>query len=231
MPDPALSLIIPVGPDETSTPRLLESLNSNKIDIPSSWERIIASVQQNSSIDPPKDWRKVHCKVGRGRQLNQAAAIANGDWLWFIHADSLPDSAAVTGIEKFVESQDASSQNEVIGYCSLAFDSDGPAQTFLNAIGANIRSHLLGLPYGDQGYCISVKTFKALGGFREDLDRGEDLDFLVRAKHAGVTVRSVGGTILTSARRYQSQGWLKTTLAHQAAAARIIRAARASAEN
>jgi hypothetical protein len=82
------------------------------------------------------------------------------------------------------------------------------------------------MPYGDQGLCVPAAAFARLGGFREDLERGEDLDFVVRARRAGLAVRPMGTGLETSARRYRDRGWLKTTLEHQIAAIRLIRGAK-----
>jgi GT2 family glycosyltransferase len=122
----------------------------------------------------------------------------------------------------------ASETEAAIGYCRLRFGGDGPWLAGLNALGANLRSRLLKQPYGDQGLCMPKEAFDRLEGFREDLRRGEDLDFIVRAGMAGIPVRPVGATITTSARRYREQGWLRTTWRHQLAAVRLIRNARRS---
>ncbi len=218
---PELSLIIPVGPQETHTPRLTES----DISLPSRWEKIL-SLGPEMPVEPPPQWQVLQGPFGRGRQLNHAAWAATGSWLWFVHADSLPDPDAIASVSRFIQNPARRAGAGVLGYSKLKFDSDGPKLTRLNALGANLRSRWLNLPYGDQGYCIRKADFVALGGFRDDLVRGEDLDFLVRARAEGLSIQAMGGTVTTSARRYGLKGWLKTTIAHQLAAFRLIRNAR-----
>jgi GT2 family glycosyltransferase len=220
MPDVILSVVVPLGPHDDPPAALAERI--------ARWNRAELIV---SGLDSRPDrladqvnWQQG--PAGRGRQLNRGAAAARGKWLWFVHADSEPAIGAFAAIERFIDGNHAA-----IGYCRLRFLDDGPRQVALNAIGANLRSRLLGLPYGDQGLCLPANWFRSLGGFREDLDRGEDLDFVVRARQAGLPARPVGATIRTSARRYREKGWLATTWHHQIAAWRLIRNARHSSRS
>lgn len=221
MAAPVLSLIIPCGPLETAAPRII----SSGLELPESWERIL-SLGPEPNIAPPPDWTLILGHAGRGAQLNRAASRASGEWLWFVHADSLPDAKAVRGVGQFILASAPRASSGRLGYCRLEFDGDGPAPAAINAIGANWRSRLFDLPYGDQGLCLRKRDLIALGGFREDIERGEDLDLVVRAKAAGISIERFDGTLLTSARRYRENGWLRTTVAHQLAAIRLILAAK-----
>jgi len=210
-----LSVIVPLAPAEPMPTRLLDSLRSKAIDC-----ELILATTLNSRFPVAKDVIECQSLPGRGRQQNAAAARAKGQWLWFLHADSMLSPNAVQQVACF--SRGAPS----LGYADLRFAADGPALARLNAMGANLRSRLLGLPYGDQGLCLPAAWFRKLGGFREDLDRGEDLDLVVRAKAGGLQVRRMGLTITTSARRYRDRGWLRTTIQHQLNAIRLVRQAR-----
>lgn len=211
-----LSIIIPLGPAEPVPIALLQGLAART----SETERIVA-VTETHPAGTIEGIQPLRGKAGRGCQQNQAAAAACGEWLWFLHADSVLPDDALDKVLGFVASQKAA-----LGYCRLRFASDGPRLAGLNGIGANLRSRWLGLPYGDQGLCLPRAWFFRLDGFREDLDRGEDLDLVVRARRAGLKVRPIDTTIMTSSRRYRDHGWLRTTLRHQLAAVRLIRQAR-----
>lgn len=211
-----LSLIIPVGPHERARPRLLDDPER----LPASWE-ILVSLSSGAELSLPDRCRRVEGSSGRGIQLNRGIDASRGLWLWLVHADCLPDQRAIESVDEI-----ASQDEQMLGYCDLRFEPDGPWLTRLNALGANIRSRWLDLPYGDQGYLVRRSDSEALGGFREDLPRGEDLDFLIRAVRHGLDVRPLDGTMTTSARRYRERGWLKTTLEHQFAARKLIRDAR-----
>ncbi len=204
-----------MGPDEAPPTGLLDTLRGPVDGV----ECILAPAQ------PPletlaADLRQVQSKPGRGRQQNAGAMAASGRWFWFVHSDSQLPEDAITRVLEFIKGPPC------IGYCRLRFADDGPWLTGLNALGANLRSRWLGLPYGDQGLCLPQSWFHRLGGFREHLARGEDLDLVVRAAKQGLTVRGMDLTLTTSARRYREHGWLMTTLKHQQQAWRLVRAAR-----
>ena len=219
---PRLSLIVPCGPLETQPPQIarIDSL------LPDDWE-VIVSLGRDQSPDLPVHWKVVRGEFGRGAQLNRASRIAQGEWLWFVHADSLPDERALSDIKALIADSTVKQAHRILAYCRLSFDTDGPAATRLNAIGANWRSRWLHMPYGDQGQCLSRQTFQSIGGFRENLARGEDLDFVIRGRRVGLELIPLEGRMRTSARRYADEGWLKTTLRHQRAALRLLRGARA----
>lgn len=224
MPEPLLSIIVLVGPGDRLDHRLRSALDTR----PASCELIISAAGTTPDSSPdssPQGAVTLAGPAGRGRQLNAGAKAASAGWLWFLHADSVIQPDAVERALAF-----AQRGCEAIGYGWLRFLPDGPALTQLNAGGANLRSRLLGLPYGDQSLCIPAKRLQSLGGFREDLERGEDLDLIVRARCAGLPARPMGLSIATSARRYAQRGWLRTTWQHQVEASRLIRAARAASQ-
>jgi hypothetical protein len=106
-------------------------------------------------------------------------------------------------------------------YFDLAYD--GGHLTNSNSLGANIRSRLLGLPYGDQGFCISKNLFNKIGGYPEDVPYGEDLLFIRLAKRAGIKLNRVPSKLLTSARKYKQYGWLKLTVLRQWQMVKLLR--------
>lgn len=219
MEQKALSIIVPLAPEDRPGLQLAEQLQAA-----SGKAEIIVSADAGSVNDLPAWATRVHGPAGRGRQLNRGAQAASGRWLWFVHADCTPARDAFDQVLRFIDSD-----TPRLGYCWLRFANDGPRLSALNAIGANLRSRLLGLPYGDQGLCLPAACYQRIGGYREDLQRGEDLDLVVRARNAGLPIRPMATTLTTSARRYQQHGWLKTTWSHQLAARRLIRNARREA--
>ncbi len=144
----------------------------------------------------------------RAKSLNMGAAKAQHKFLWFLHADSRVTKQNLMHLEKSLYNH----PND-LHYFYLAFD--GRGFTMLNALGANIRSYLFGLPYGDQGLCISLAQFKIIGGYPENMPYGEDLIFVRLAKKSGVKLNCISSKLLTSSRKYQTQGWLKLTVLRQ----------------
>ncbi|MEO1879916.1 MAG: hypothetical protein ABGX40_08065, partial [Methylococcales bacterium] len=96
----------------------------------------------------------------------------------------------------------------------LKFANDGPKSVSLNAWAANVRSRLLGLPFGDQGFIMHHVVFDQVQGFDENISLGEDLDFVVRLQASHVHLQELPAALITSARRYQQYGWLMTSIRH-----------------
>ena len=101
-----------------------------------------------------------------------------------------------------------------LGYFDLRFAADGPVAVHLNALGVRLRSRVLGLPFGDQGFFLPAATFARLGGFDPSLPHGEDHALVWAARRAGVPLVAAGAPLYTSARKYAEHGWLRTTVRH-----------------
>jgi hypothetical protein len=150
----------------------------------------------------------VSSEVSRAKSLNAGAAKASRPFLWFLHADSSVRAENLIDLE-----QALMWRSDTLHYFDLAYEEGG--LTSLNAWGANIRSRLCGLPYGDQGFCISKTLFERLGGYPENTPYGEDLLFVRRAKKAGIRLERIPSKLTSSARKYHQQGWLKLTVLRQ----------------
>ncbi|MDD5579999.1 MAG: glycosyltransferase [Methylobacter sp.] len=201
-----LSVVIPIGPDDQSWRLLLNQLVIFGQEI----EIILAASQQPpADIELPANAEWLHLKQGRARQLNAGVRHARHRMIWLLHADSRLTSGVMTAMQNYIEAG-----NTCLGYFRLRFDADGPKKTCLNAWAANLRSRFFGLPFGDQGFIVNNTVFEQLNGFDENLLLGEDLDFVVRLKAAGVSLQEMQADLITSARRYRQQGWLATTLRH-----------------
>ena len=205
-----LSAVIPLAADETAWPGLLEQLRA----LPEGSEVILVRCG-DTPVRRPAGWPAhlgfTEClsPQGRARQMNVGAQAARGRWLWFLHADTRltpPVLPALLGVLRHDE--------EALGYFDLAFAADGPRLTRLNALGANLRSRWLGLPFGDQGFILPARTFHALGGYDERAASGEDhrLVWALRAK--AVPLIHLDATLVSSARKYARHGWLATTAHH-----------------
>jgi rSAM/selenodomain-associated transferase 1 len=79
--------------------------------------------------------------------------------------------------------------------------------------GTNIRSQVFRMPYGDQGLFLRRDTFETIGGF-PDPPIMEDVALVKAARRVGKIV-TVQETALTSARRWQKRGVVRTTLLNQ----------------
>jgi len=204
---PPISVIVPVGPGETAWPDLLERLTP----LAGRAEVVLSAVESLELPDSISAATRLVCgPAGRATQLNRGVRAAGGAWLWLLHADSRPTPQVIDTVLKKVLRK---TPKPTIGWCALDF-ADGPRLARLNAVGANLRSHLFGLPFGDQGWLLERSVFDRLGGFDEDFGRGEDLEFILRARAAGIGTTALGCRLSSSARRYRKQGWLRTTIEH-----------------
>jgi len=197
-----LSVIIPLACHEQAWRDLLPDLAA----LPAECELILALPQGSAPLDVPSTIRQVSAGSGRAQQMNQAAGIALGHQLWFLHADSRlrPDTipALLRRLRQYPD---------WLLYADLVFADASPWMR-LNEIGVWFRSHVLGMPFGDQGLCIRRKTFYELGGYPENVMRGEDHVFVWHARQRGIRLYPMGACIVTSARKYKTEGWFKTTL-------------------
>lgn len=205
-----LSVIVPVGPSDPAWRELLGDLAA----LDPGAEIILVAIAgaapgefdaHEFSLRVPARW--LEAPAGRARQQNAGASAACGEMLWFLHADSRLPAASVAKAASFAG-------RPALGYFDLRFRDDGPRLAQLNALGAWIRSHCLGLPFGDQGLILPRQLFHALGGFDETLSAGEDHALVWAARRAGITLTPLRAPLHTSARRYAAHGWLRTTLRH-----------------
>lgn len=210
---PDLAIVVPAGPGDRAWRGLLPQLGA-------AGAREIALVladddndgdshSETEDLQVPPGVILVRAPRGRARQLNAGAAATSADWLWFLHADSHLDAAALEALWRFVREDPGA-----LGYFDLRFLDDGPRLMCLNALGARLRSRWLGLPFGDQGFLMPRRLFAALGGFDEQLERGEDHALVWKARALGIGLRPVRAALRTSARRYAQRGWWATTGEH-----------------
>lgn len=213
----SIALIIPVGPGDDSWRGLLPFLATLSPPLEICFS---ACTPRPADAALQARWSWLDGPAGRARQLNLGSRQTVAAQLWWLHADSRPRADALTALQASITAAPAA-----LHWFPLAF-ADGPRLAGLNARGANWRSRVLGLPFGDQGLCLPRSTFERLGGFDERLARGEDLDLVVRARHAGIALAQVSSPLTSSARRYRHQGWLRTTAEHLWLTWRQTRAAR-----
>lgn len=135
-------------------------------------------------------------KKGRAAQMNFGALMANGDILYFLHADSIPPRNFISQI-----------LNEYLkGFSSgcfrLQFDY---SHWFLKANAWFTRFNVNAVRFGDQSLFVTKEVFQKAAGFREDLYMMEDQEIIHRLKRYGkFTV--INDVVITSARKYHDNG-------------------------
>ena len=141
---------------------------------------------------------------GRASQCNAGAALARGDNLLFLHADTrLPAGAFQAAAAALDGRADA-------GAFSLSIRSKDPRLRLIAAL-ATWRSRLFALPYGDQGLFLRRDLFEAMGGY-PDIPLMEDVALVRALRRAGGRIVILPQRVATSARRWQAEGILRATL-------------------
>lgn len=144
---------------------------------------------------------------GRAYQMNAGAKVARGDILLFLHADTrLPDRYDLLVL------QTLATPGVVAGAFELKIDAQRWGLRLVEK-GVNWRSRLLGMPYGDQAIFLPASVFWQVGGFHE-LPIMEDFELVIRLRRLG-WVGIAPAPVVTSARRWQALGVLKTTTINQ----------------
>ena len=147
--------------------------------------------------------RVLKASRGRGRQMNVGAVATTAPVLLFLHADTLLPPTFQHRIAETLNRPGVSG-----GAFSLAIAGGRPTLTAIAHL-ANLRSRLLGLPYGDQALFTSRSLFARVGGYPE-MEIMEDVVLVRRLSRLGRVV-ILPEIAITSARRWQNLGLLRTT--------------------
>lgn len=224
MQDKSISIIIPTYNEEKRIKACIES--SKRLN---PFEIIVVD---GGSTDRTREIAKdtgaivIQSPKGRGVQMNRGAAIAKGDILLFMHADTVianelnflchpelvswdqkvPKQAYSEEIPRQVQNNTFRFQKEILdisnkyigGFFRLKFD-DNSLSTRLVEFFANLRARLFSLPYGDQAIFIKKDIFKKIGGFKE-YPFLEDIDLAIRLRKIG-SLKYIPLNVIASSRR------------------------------
>ena len=146
----------------------------------------------------------ISSRKGRAAQMNYGASLAKSDVLYFIHADSIPPATFVADIQQAVK------EGYDLGRYSTKFDS---SKNILKLNAWFTRFDLFMCMGGDQTFFIRRQLFEIYGGFNKDMQIMEEFDFCGRARKTG-RYKILPGTALISARKYDTNSWLKVQRAN-----------------
>lgn len=139
---------------------------------------------------------------GRGRQLAAGAAAAVGEWLLFLHADTVLENGWRAAVDNFIA--DPVSRMRAATF-RFALDDRTAAARRLERLVA-WRTDRLGLPYGDQGLLIARSFYEGIGGFAP-MPLMEDVDIVRRIGRTRLA--QLDATARTSASRFRRDGYLR----------------------
>ncbi|SOD02213.1 transferase 2, rSAM/selenodomain-associated [bacterium JGI 053] len=141
---------------------------------------------------------------GRARQQNAGAAVANGDILLFLHADTrLPagaDALIAEGLRR---------TNGGWGRFDVRLTGRHPMLRVIERM-MGVRSRLSGIATGDQAIFVHRDWFRAAGGFPQ-IPLMEDVALSKALKRLGPPL-CLRETVTTSSRRWEQRGVWRTML-------------------
>jgi rSAM/selenodomain-associated transferase 2 len=145
----------------------------------------------------------VHATRGRARQMNAGAAVAQGEVLLFLHADTrLPPAADRLIFEAIAGGADWGRFDVRISGDSIWFP--------VIAAFMNQRSRVTGIATGDQAIFVKRSVFEQIGGF-PDLPLMEDIVLSQRLKQLSRPA-CLRAKVTTAGRRWEKHGVLRTIL-------------------
>lgn len=201
-----ISVIIPTLNEELALPPTLDAI----LDQPADSEVIVVdggSVDQTPQIVEETSSRHPRLQLlrtarGRAAQMNAGANVARGDWLLFLHADTLVPPNGLAVIEDQPETIQA-------GCFTHRFGGEGAMLRTLSWF-HNHRFGVTQVIYGDQAMFIRRGLFEKLGGFpdqpMEDIAFGLEL----RAATRPIMLQEF---ITTDSRKFDQMGHWRA-LAH-----------------
>lgn len=200
-----LSIIMPVLDEEA---RIGAALVSLQVLRQQGAEAIVAdggSRDRTVEFARPLADRVIEAPRGRGTQMNAGAAVATGDILLFLHADTmLPPKANVLVIEGLQRS------GRSWGRFDVNIEGTSPLLPVV-ALLMNLRSRLTGIATGDQAMFVKRNAFAAAGGF-SDIALMEDVALSRQLKRIVGPPLCLDARVATSDRRWEERGVLRTIL-------------------
>ena len=193
-----ISVIMPVLNEQKALPATLNALHQQS----GEFETIVVdggSTDRTLEILTLYPWIKViGAPKGRAQQMNAGACVATGEWLLFLHADTLLPDGALNRLREWHDAHDISA-----GGFWHRFSGDRPSLRLISWID-NLRCRRSRIIYGDQAMFVRRGLFMTLGGFSERATM-EDVEFCERLNQV-TRPRLVRDPVITSSRKFEQMG-------------------------
>jgi rSAM/selenodomain-associated transferase 2 len=157
---PRVSVVIPFLNEEKALPATLQALAPQA----GGFETIAVDAGSNDgsrAILAAAGVRVIDAPRGRGSQMNAGAAVAGGELLLFLHADTLLPRGALATLAALA------GREPVWGGFRHRFSGDDWRLRLVSRL-TNLRCRITGAVYGDQAMFVSRALFVAAGGFPEE---------------------------------------------------------------
>jgi rSAM/selenodomain-associated transferase 2 len=195
-----LSIIVPALDEAAGIERCLERMRGPRT---RGHEVIVVdggSRDATPALVRPLADRVVEASRGRATQMNAGAAIAHGEGLFFVHADTLLPEGADRAVS-------AALALKPWGRFDVRIAGRHP---MLRVVGQmmNLRSRLSGIATGDQAMFVRRTVFDALGGYAA-IPLMEDIEMSRRLRRLAWPA-CLRDRVEISGRRWESRGVLRT---------------------
>ena len=138
----------------------------------------------------------------RSKQLNLGAKNSTGEYLMFLHVDTVINDSAISSLNKITS-------EFKWGFLKVKLDSNELKYFILSGL-INLRSSLFNYATGDQVIIVNHSIFHDENGFKK-IDIMEDVEFTNRLKKL-YRPEVIDGRAITSIRRWKEYGFIKTIL-------------------
>jgi rSAM/selenodomain-associated transferase 2 len=213
MTAPKISIIIPVLNEAGTIQEILTRLQEAKdvevivVDGGSRDETLMIALAISKRLALSLPIKVISTATGRANQMNAGAAVASGDILLFLHADTHLPARFDTLLLRALQNV-----GTIAGAFELRIDAQLRGLRLIEKM-VKLRSRFLAMPYGDQAIFLKASTFDEMGGFPH-LPIMEDFELMLRLRRQG-KIAIVSAPVVTSGRRWQKLGVVKTTLINQ----------------
>ncbi len=210
-----VSIIIPVLNEADNLPLLFD--NINRLNPKPQQVILVDGGSNDDSIDiiqsfinkliPDIDWQMTESKAGRALQMNTGAALATGEVLLFLHADTQLPLHAIDSVSEAMKRAEWGRFDVQIASRQLTLR--------LVSHMINWRSRLSGIATGDQAIFISQSLFEQIGNYpnqalMEDVELCKQLK--VKQLKGIAKPACLKSKVITSARRWQQHGTWRTII-------------------
>ncbi|MBL1432223.1 MAG: glycosyl transferase [Gammaproteobacteria bacterium] len=200
-----ISIVIPVLNEQKALPATLSAIHKQTGSL--KWLREIIIVDGGSNdatLSVAEEYKKnlpninvMHAPRGRASQMNAGAQAASGQWLLFLHADTLLPCDAVEKLYQITQ------KPHTFAACfKHKFSGRHLGLHFISWL-HNLRFRITKVMYGDQAIFVSRSIFFNVGGFPEQ--NAEDILFS-RKLISVCKPKLLNATVITDSRKFEQMG-------------------------
>jgi rSAM/selenodomain-associated transferase 2 len=160
------------------------------------------SLDATRALAAPWADRVLEAPRGRAAQMNAGAAVARGETLVFLHADTVPPAGAFDAIASGLRAT-----GREWGRFDVTIAGADPLLVLV-AFLMSARSRATGIATGDQAMFVRRATFERVGGFPA-IPLMEDIALSRRLKRESAPL-CLRERVVTSGRRWEKHGTLRT---------------------